>query len=66
MANINEDCTPHKLRHTMATLLLKNGTDVRTLQRILDHESLNTVSIYTHVNDEDVRRAIEGNPLNKK
>ena len=50
----------------MATLLLKNGTDVRTLQRILDHESLNTVSIYTHVNDEDVRRAIEGNPLNRR
>ena len=66
MANINEDCTPHKLRHTMATLLLKNGTDVRTLQRILDHESLNTVSIYTHVNDEDVRRAIEGNQLNRR
>ena len=66
MANINGDCTPHKLRHTMATLLLKNGTDVRTLQRILDHESLNTVSIYTNINDEDVRRAIEGNPLNRR
>ena len=53
----------HKLRHTCATLMLKNGVDVRTLQEILGHEHLNTTQIYTHVDSAELRLAAEANPL---
>lgn len=53
----------HKLRHTAATLLYKEGVDIRTLQRILGHESLETTQIYTHVEDQQARDAVEKNPL---
>jgi integrase/recombinase XerD len=39
----------HFLRHTMATLMLENGADVRVLQEILGHEHLGTTAVYTHV-----------------
>lgn len=58
--------TPHKLRHTAATLMHKYGNvDVLTLQQILGHESIATTQIYTHIDREDVRQALESNPLNK-
>lgn len=55
----------HKLRHTAATLMLKNGVDVRTLQEVLGHEHLNTTQIYTHVDNENLRLAADANPLGK-
>ncbi|MBO4407128.1 MAG: tyrosine recombinase XerC [Clostridia bacterium] len=58
-----EKYSAHKLRHTAATLMYQNGVDVRTLQTVLGHESLNTTRIYTHVSDEQVKNAIEQNPL---
>ncbi len=53
----------HKLRHTAATLMYKEGVDIRTLQKILGHTSVATTQIYTHVEDEDMREAIKHNPL---
>jgi site-specific recombinase XerD len=53
----------HKLRHTAATLMLKNGVDVRTLQERLGHENLNTTQIYTHVESESLRDAAQRSPL---
>ena len=53
----------HKLRHTAATLMLKNGVDVRTLQELLGHENLNTTQIYTHVDNSELRTAAMANPL---
>ncbi|HPE15812.1 MAG TPA: tyrosine recombinase XerC [Oscillospiraceae bacterium] len=55
----------HKLRHTAATLMLKNGVDVRTLQELLGHEHLNTTEIYTHVDSDNLRTAARANPLSK-
>jgi site-specific recombinase XerD len=55
----------HKLRHTAATLMLKNGVDVRTLQELLGHEHLNTTQIYTHVENTELRLAADANPLSK-
>jgi site-specific recombinase XerD len=56
--------TPHKLRHTAATLMYKYGNvDIRSLQKILGHENLSTTQIYTHVDDEKLREAINSNPL---
>jgi len=53
----------HKLRHTAATLMLKGGVDVRTLQELLGHENLNTTQIYTHIDNEDLREAAIRSPL---
>lgn len=54
----------HKLRHTAATLMYREGgVDVRVLKEILGHEQLNTTQIYTHVVDSDVERAMAKNPL---
>ncbi|SHH49922.1 Site-specific recombinase XerD [Sporobacter termitidis DSM 10068] len=55
----------HKLRHTAATLLLRNGVDVRTLQELLGHEHLNTTQIYTHVENDSLREAAALSPLSK-
>ena len=54
----------HKLRHTAATLMYQYGNvDIRALQELLGHESISTTEIYTHVNNEQIRNAVESNPL---
>ena len=54
----------HKLRHTAATLMYQYGdADVLTLKELLGHSSTATTEIYTHLNDERVRNAVENNPL---
>ena len=58
-----ERYSPHKLRHTAATLMLQNGVDVRTLQEVLGHESLNTTQIYTHIDNDGLRTAAKANPI---
>jgi len=58
--------TPHKLRHTAATLMYKYGNvDIRSLQSILGHEDISTTQIYTHVDEESLREAVKSNPLSK-
>lgn len=55
----------HKLRHTAATLMIKNGVDVRSVQEILGHEHLNTTEIYTHIDSESLRIAMQATPLSR-
>lgn len=58
--------TMHKLRHTAATLLYKHSkVDIMTIKKILGHKNIGTTQIYTHVDDEDLRKTIKSNPLNK-
>ena len=59
-----EKYSVHKLRHTAATLMYQYGNvDIRALQELLGHESISTTEIYTHVSNEQVRAAVEDNPL---
>ncbi|WP_312698954.1 tyrosine recombinase XerC [Sedimentibacter sp.] len=59
--------SPHKLRHTAATLMYQYGhVDIRALQEILGHESVSTTQIYTHINKEQLRDAVKQNPLNNE
>ena len=54
----------HKLRHTAATLMYQYGNiDIRALQELLGHKSISTTEIYTHVDNSQVRNAVESNPL---
>lgn len=64
-AGLDPSYSPHKLRHTAATLMLNNGVDIRTLQDVLGHENLGTTQIYTHISDANMKMAVDANPLAK-
>ncbi|HAT4302277.1 TPA: tyrosine recombinase XerC [Clostridium perfringens] len=57
--------TPHKLRHSAATMYLKEGVDIRFIQEILGHENISTTQIYTHVDDVELRKIVNDSPLSK-
>lgn len=61
----NDEYSVHTLRHTCATLLYKSGQDIKLIQEILGHSSINTTKIYTHLYDKDVEKTMQEHPLSK-
>ena len=58
-AGIEKDITPHTLRHSFATDLYRETTNIRLTQRALGHENLQTTQIYTHIVDEELEGALK-------
>ncbi len=66
-AEIRKSVSPHTFRHSFATHLIRHGADLRAVQELLGHVSINTTEIYTHLNDADLRNAIlKFHPLNNE
>jgi len=57
-ANLGRHITPHMLRHTVATLLMRNGVDIRVVQEFLGHASIATTQRYTHVSKEHLKSVL--------
>lgn len=61
LAGISKHVTPHMIRHTFATLLLEEGTDIKFIQELLGHSSITTTQIYLHINERAIRNTITEN-----
>ena len=66
-ASLKHKISPHVLRHTFATHMLNGGSDIKTIQQLLGHESLSTTGIYTHITNDVLRSEyLKNHPRSKR
>lgn len=56
LSGLDKHVTPHTIRHSFATTMLSNGSDIVSVKELLGHSSINTTSIYTHVTSEQIKK----------
>ena len=64
-AGIHKRVSPHQLRHTFATHLVKEGVDIVTIRDLLGHRLITSTQIYLHVTAEDLREAADAHPIRR-
>ena len=62
-SSLKLNISPHTLRHTCATLLYRNGTDIKTIKEVLGHVQIDTTEIYTHLYNKQVMDAMLEHPM---
>ncbi|QOV92114.1 tyrosine-type recombinase/integrase [Humisphaera borealis] len=63
LSRIPKEISPHKLRHTFATHLVRRGVDLVTIRDLLGHRSITSTQVYLHVTAEDLRAAADQHPI---
>lgn len=64
-ARIDKHVSPHRLRHTFATHLVRKGVQLVTIRDLLGHRCISSTQIYLHTTAEDLRRAAQVHPVEK-
>ena len=65
LAGLDEkNYTVHSLRHTFATYIYKSAKDILIVKETLGHKNITTTEIYTHIENEELKKAVDRNPLN--
>jgi site-specific recombinase XerD len=64
-AGIAKRVSPHRIRHSFATHLVRSGVDLVTLRDLLGHKLITSTQVYLHVSAEDLRHAAEGHPIER-